>query len=86
MAGDTFKSKMEEAILLLGQEDEDGADQICVNWILISEWADYKGTRFLTTDVSDSMTPWNAYGMMALAEQYSYDANEQFDDEEEEDY
>jgi len=71
---DKFKQKMEEAISTLTELDNDGDNFICVNWLLISEWADYEGNRYLHTEVSDAMTPWNAYGMMKMAEEYNRDS------------
>jgi hypothetical protein len=71
---DKFKQKMEEAINTLTELEGDGDSFICVNWLLVSEWADYEGNRYLHTEVSDSMTPWNAYGMMKMAEEYNRDS------------
>jgi len=68
---DKFKQKMEEAISTLTELDDDGDNFICVNWLLISEWADYEGNRYLHTEVSEAMTPWNAVGMMRLAEEFN---------------
>lgn len=67
----TFQDKMEEALKALLEEEKDGDRFICINWVLVSEWADYEGTRYLHTEVSDSMTPWNAYGMIRMAEKYN---------------
>jgi len=66
-----FKNKIEEALRILIDADSVGKNYIAANWILISEWADYEGGRFLHTQVSDAMTPWNAAGMMQLAEEYN---------------
>jgi hypothetical protein len=66
-----FKQIMEDAMKALQEIDEDGENFICVNWVLITEWADYEGTRYLHTEVSDEMTPWNAYGMIRMAEKYN---------------
>jgi len=66
-----FRSKVEEALRILVDTDSVGKNYIATNWILISEWADYEGERFLHTQVSDAMTPWNAAGMMQLAEEYN---------------
>ena len=49
---------------------------------LISEWADYEGNRFLHTEVSEAMTPWNAAGMMRLAEEYNSELEDTFTEEE----
>jgi len=38
-----------------------------------------KGTRYLHTEVSEAMTPWNAYGMIQCAQEYN---NETFSTEE----
>ncbi len=67
----TFRDKIEEALRILIEEDEKGTDYICVNWLLITEWADYEGSRYLHTEVSEAMTPWNAYGMMKMAQEYN---------------
>ena len=82
MSGDTFRDQLDKAVELLAKEDPDGGNQICTNWILITEWADFEGTRYLQTKVSDSMTPWLAYGMISSAEEYNYD----FDKQEEEEF
>lgn len=66
-----FRNKVEAALRMLIDTDEDGQDFICSGWVLISEWADYNGTRYLHTEVSSEMTPWNAAGMMRLAEEYN---------------
>jgi hypothetical protein len=66
-----FRNKVEEALRILVDTDSVGKNYIATNWILISEWADYEGERFLHTQVSDAMTPWNAAGMMRLAEEYN---------------
>ncbi len=66
-----FRLKVEEALRILVDTDSVGKNYIATNWILISEWADYEGERFLHTQVSDAMTPWNAAGMMRLAEEYN---------------
>jgi len=66
-----FRLKVEEALRILVDTDSVGKNYIATNWILISEWADYEGERFLHTQVSDAMTPWNAAGMMQLAEEYN---------------
>ena len=58
-----FRNKVEEALRILVDTDSVGKNYIATNWILISEWADY--------EVSDAMTPWNAAGMMQLAEEYN---------------
>jgi hypothetical protein len=66
-----FRNKVEEALRILVDTDSVGKNYIATNWILISEWADYEGERFLHTQVSEAMTPWNAAGMMQLAEEYN---------------
>lgn len=66
-----FRNKIEAALRSLVDTDEDGKDFICSGWVLITEWADFKGTRYLHTEVSSEMTPWNAAGMMKLAEEYN---------------
>jgi len=66
-----FKNKIEEALKILIEEDEKGTEFICTNWLMITEWADYEGTRYLHTEVSEAMTPWNAYGMMKMAQEYN---------------
>jgi hypothetical protein len=68
-----FTKKMNEVVASLISEDKDSTDYICANWVLITEWADYSGNRYLHTEVSEEMTPWNAYGMMKMAEEYNSD-------------
>lgn len=85
----TFRDKIEEALRILIEEDEKGTDYICVNWLLITEWADYEGSHYLHTEVSEAMTPWNAYGMMKMAQEYNSEVlgtkAEIIDDKEEDD-
>ena len=66
-----FKQIMEDAMKALKEVDDNGENFICINWVLVSEWADYEGTRYLHTEVSEEMTPWNAYGMIRMAETYN---------------
>lgn len=66
-----FRDKIEEALKILIEEDEKGTEFICTNWLMITEWADYEGSRYLHTEVSEAMTPWNAYGMMKMAQEYN---------------
>lgn len=66
-----FKDKIEEALKILIDEDKEGTNYICTNWLMITEWADYEGSRYLHTEVSEAMTPWNAYGMMKMAQEYN---------------
>jgi len=66
-----FRDKIEEALKILLEEDTKGTEFICTNWLLITEWADYEGSRYLHTEVSEAMTPWNAYGMMKMAQEYN---------------
>lgn len=84
-----FKDKIEEALKILVDEDVKGANYICANWLLITEWADYEGSRYLHTEVSEAMTPWNAYGMMKMAQEYNSEVlgtkPEQVESEEEDD-
>jgi hypothetical protein len=68
-----FTKKIEEAIATLVAEEGETSDYICANWVLVTEWADYSGNRYLHTEVSEEMTPWNAYGMMKMAEEYNSD-------------
>jgi hypothetical protein len=79
-----FREMVGDALRLLVDNDDNGKNYIAANWILISEWADYEGNRFLHTEVSESMTPWNAAGMMQLAEEYNSELIDVFPMEEEE--
>lgn len=76
-----FRTKVESALRYLVDTDEDGKDFICSDWILISEWADYNGTRYLHTEVSSEMTPWKAAGMMKLADDYNSELTKIEEDE-----
>ena len=71
---DRFREKIEQALRVLIEEDPEGSNYICANWLIITEWADYDGTRYLHTEVSEAMTPWNAYGMMRMAKEYNKDS------------
>jgi hypothetical protein len=78
-----FREMVGDALRLLVDNDNEGKNYIAANWILISEWADFEGNRFLHTEVSESMTPWNAAGMMRLAEEYNSELEDAFPMEEE---
>ena len=78
-----FREKIEEALRILVDEDPEGHNFICANWLIITEWADYEGTRYLHTEVSDAMTPWNAYGMMRMAKEYNKDSFTPTDEDDE---
>jgi hypothetical protein len=78
-----FREMVGDALRLLVDNDDEGKNYIAANWILISEWADFEGNRFLHTEVSESMTPWNAAGMMRLAEEYNSELVDTFPMEEE---
>lgn len=79
-----FQEKIEQALRVLMEEDPDGSNFICANWLIITEWADYNGTRYLHTEVSPEMTPWNAQGMMRMAEKYNKELFEEVIEEEDE--
>ena len=72
-----FSEAVEKAMRILAEELEDSDSQICTGWVLVSEWSDYEGTRYLMTDVSENMNPWLAKGMLACAEEYSYNPEEE---------
>lgn len=72
-----FTDTINEAMRILAEDMEDSDSQVCTGWVLISEWSDYSGTRYLMTDVSDNMNPWLAKGMLACAEEYSYNPEEE---------
>lgn len=67
-----FKEAIEKAMRILAKDLEDSENQICTGWVLVSEWSDFQGTRYLMTDVSENMNPWLAKGMLLSAEEYSY--------------
>jgi hypothetical protein len=67
-----FTEAIEQALRILAEELEDPDNQICTGWVLVSEWSDFEGTRYLMTDVSENMNPWLAKGMLMSAEEYSY--------------
>ena len=71
-----FTDAINEAMRILAEDMEDSTDQVCTGWVLISEWSDYSGTRYLMTDVSENMNPWLAKGMILSAEEYSYNPEE----------
>ncbi|NDC49209.1 MAG: hypothetical protein EBZ61_09070 [Micrococcales bacterium] len=74
-----FTDAIEKAMRILAEELEDSDSQICTGWVLVSEWSDYEGTRYLMTDVSENMNPWLAKGMLLSAEEYSYNPEEEKD-------
>jgi len=67
------------AMRILAEDLEDSENQICTGWVLVSEWSDFEGTRYLMTDVSENMNPWLAKGMLLSAEKYSYTPEEDVD-------
>jgi len=71
-----FTDAINAAMRLAAEELDDSESQICTGWVLVSEWSDYEGTRYLMTDVSENMNPWLAKGMMLSAEEYSYTPEE----------
>lgn len=71
-----FTDAVNKALRLAAEELDDSENQICTGWVLVSEWSDYEGTRYLMTDVSENMNPWLAKGMMLSAEEYSYTPKE----------
>lgn len=77
-----FREKIEQALRVLIDEDPEGQNFICANWLIITEWADYEGTRYLHTEVSEAMTPWNAEGMMRMAKEYNKESFLPADEEE----
>lgn len=72
-----FSDAIEKAMRIIAEELEDSESQICTGWVIVSEWSDYNGTRYLMTDVSENMNPWLAKGMLASAEEYSYNPQEE---------
>lgn len=71
-----FTDAINAAMRLAAEELDDSESQICTGWVLVSEWSDFQGTRYLMTDVSENMNPWLAKGMMLSAEEYSYTPEE----------
>jgi hypothetical protein len=71
-----FTDAINKAMRIAAQELQDSESQICTGWVLVSEWSDFEGTRYLMTDVSENMNPWLAKGMLLSAEEYSYSPEE----------
>jgi hypothetical protein len=71
-----FSQAIDKAMRILAKELDDSDSQLCTGWVLVSEWSDYSGTRYLMTDVSENMNPWLAKGMLLSAEEYSYTPEE----------
>ena len=72
----SFNEAVDKALRVLAEELEEPESQICTGWVLVSEWSDFEGTRYLMTDVSENMNPWLAKGMLMGAEEYSYTPEE----------
>jgi hypothetical protein len=72
-----FSQAIDKAMRILAKELDDSDGQVCTGWVLVSEWSDYSGTRYLMTDVSENMNPWLAKGMLLSAEEYSYSPEEE---------
>lgn len=62
-----FKELIEDALSRQMRDEEGNSRFLATNWVLVSEWVDYDGNRFLDTQMSDEMTPWNAVGMLSMA-------------------
>ena len=71
-----FNEAISKALRILASELDDSDSQICTGWVLVSEWSDFEGTRYLMTSVSENMNPWLAKGMLVSAEEYSYNPKE----------
>ncbi len=71
-----FMDAVNDALKIRSRDLEDSENQICTGWVLISEWSDFNGTRYLMTSVSENMNPWLAKGMLVSAEEYSYSPEE----------
>ena len=71
-----FTEAIEKALRILAKELKDSDSQICTGWVLVSEWSDFEGTRYLMTDVSENMNPWLAKGLLLSAKEYSYSPEE----------
>ena len=82
MVGDKFKKKLDEALEVLAKEDPNGTNQICTNWIIITEWADFQGNKYILSEANDGMTPWLARGMVS---EINYEEFEEFIDDDEDD-
>lgn len=82
MNGDEFKKKLDEALEVLAKEDPTGNNQICTNWIIITEWADFKGNKYILSEANDGMTPWLARGMVSEIDYENFeDFVDDFDEE-----
>lgn len=77
-----FRLLIDEALSKQMRDENGDSRYLATNWILVSEWTDYDGNRFLDTQVSDEMTPWNAIGMLQMAE-HGMDLNDNIVDDEE---
>lgn len=64
MSGDALSNKIDEVIKVIAKEDAESKNQICTGWILVTEWADFAGERYVATHISDSISPWAATGML----------------------
>jgi hypothetical protein len=79
MSGD-YRKKIDEALHLVAQEDDDGNNQVCTAWIVVAEWVDFKGTRMIQTITSEDLAPWTGYGMLAYSMENDMYSEEEVDD------
>ena len=72
-----FHKKVEEAIAELNRENDDTGSLICTGYIVVSEWVDFTGAKYIQTNMSEEIAPWTAVGMLSYAiENDIYDVEE----------
>jgi len=81
MSGDALSKKIEQAIDIIAKQDPDAKHQVCTGWILVTEWSDFSGEKFIATHTSDGLAPWTAIGMMYYSIENDIYENEEDDDD-----
>jgi len=79
--GDEFQKKMEDVLSIVASEDFKKESAVCTGWMLVSEWADFKGEKFVISEMSENLSPWAATGILYyVIENQIYDTEQEDED------
>ena len=62
--GDLMREKTREFFQLLGPADPDEVGSVLTGWVVVQEWMNPAGEKFLTRGWDPVLTLWSAKGMM----------------------
>lgn len=80
-SGDEFYKKMEEVMAIIASEDFRKENAVCTGYMVISEWADFKGEKFIVSEISENLAPWTATGILYyVLENQVYESQQEEDD------